>query len=94
MYLPAAGHGQGESNTEPYVCQMTVSGLSTGHDHAWLAMQDIFSLFHLDRSFKFISKTSNFYIPIVGWSMFMTGEASSCSAGCHGAEPAALHGCM
>ncbi|KAK9843662.1 hypothetical protein WJX81_001549 [Elliptochloris bilobata] len=35
---------------------------------------DIFSLFHLDRSFKFISKTSNFYIPIVGWSMFLTGH--------------------
>ena len=46
-------------------------------------MQDIFSLFHLDRSFKFISKTSNFYIPVVGWSMFMTGKSESCSAGCH-----------
>lgn len=41
-------------------------------------MQDIFSLFHLDRSFKFISKTSNFYIPIVGWSMFLTGESAPC----------------
>ena len=36
--------------------------------------QDIFSLFHLDRPFKFVSKTSNFYIPIVGWSMFLTGD--------------------
>lgn len=35
---------------------------------------DIFSLFHLDRPFKFISKASIFYIPIVGWSMFMTGH--------------------
>jgi 1-acyl-sn-glycerol-3-phosphate acyltransferase len=35
---------------------------------------DIFSLFHLDRPFKFVSKTSNFYIPIVGWSMFLTGH--------------------
>ena len=35
--------------------------------------QDIYSLFHLDRPFKFISKTSNFFIPIVGWSMFLTG---------------------
>ncbi|CAD7703020.1 unnamed protein product [Ostreobium quekettii] len=35
---------------------------------------DIFSLFHLNRSFKFISKSSIFYIPIVGWSMFLTGH--------------------
>jgi hypothetical protein len=35
--------------------------------------QDIYSLFHLQRPFKFISKTSNFMIPIVGWSMFLTG---------------------
>ena len=42
----------------------------------WLnlaARQDIYSLFHLDRPFKFISKTSNFFIPIIGWSMFLTG---------------------
>ena len=36
-------------------------------------VQDIYTLFHLSRPFKFISKTSNFLIPIVGWSMFMTG---------------------
>eukprot|EP00891_Asterochloris_glomerata_P006714 jgi/Astpho2/6714/Aster-06735 len=35
---------------------------------------DIFSLFHLSRSFKFVSKTSIFFIPIVGWSMFLTGH--------------------
>ena len=35
--------------------------------------QDIYTLFHLDRDFKFISKTSNFLIPIIGWSMFLTG---------------------
>eukprot|EP00879_Flechtneria_rotunda_P016294 GHRR01017048.1.p1 GENE.GHRR01017048.1~~GHRR01017048.1.p1 ORF type:complete len:166 (+),score=51.23 GHRR01017048.1:665-1162(+) len=35
---------------------------------------DIYSLFHLQRPFKFISKTSNFLIPIVGWSMFLTGH--------------------
>ncbi|CAL8469963.1 g9505 [Coccomyxa elongata] len=35
---------------------------------------DIFTLFHLDRPFKFVSKTSNFFIPIVGWSMFLTGH--------------------
>lgn len=35
---------------------------------------DIYSLFHLNRPFKFISKTSNFLIPIVGWSMFLTGH--------------------
>jgi 1-acyl-sn-glycerol-3-phosphate acyltransferase len=35
---------------------------------------DIFSLFHLMRSFKFVSKTSNFLIPVVGWSMFLTGH--------------------
>ncbi|KIZ06091.1 1-acyl-sn-glycerol-3-phosphate acyltransferase [Monoraphidium neglectum] len=36
------------------------------------SFMDIYSLFHLQRPFKFISKTSNFLIPIVGWSMFMT----------------------
>ena len=36
--------------------------------------QDIYTLFHLDRDFKFISKTSNFLIPIIGWSMFLTGH--------------------
>jgi 1-acyl-sn-glycerol-3-phosphate acyltransferase len=35
---------------------------------------DIYTLFHLDRPFKFISKTSNFLIPIIGWSMFLTGH--------------------
>ena len=35
--------------------------------------QDIYTLFHLHRDFKFISKTSNFLIPIIGWSMFLTG---------------------
>ena len=52
------------------------------HDEHRLALQDIFSLFHLDRSFKFISKTSNFYIPIVGWSMFMTGACAAWLAHC------------
>jgi 1-acyl-sn-glycerol-3-phosphate acyltransferase len=35
---------------------------------------DIYTLFHLQRDFKFISKTSNFFIPIIGWSMFLTGH--------------------
>jgi len=35
---------------------------------------DIFSLFTLRRPFKFVSKTSIFLIPIVGWSMFLTGH--------------------
>ena len=39
--------------------------------------QDIYSLFHLQRPFKFISKTSNFMIPIVGWSMFLTGAPAA-----------------
>jgi 1-acyl-sn-glycerol-3-phosphate acyltransferase len=38
------------------------------------SFMDIFSLFHLKRPFKFISKTSNFIIPIIGWSMFLTGH--------------------
>lgn len=38
------------------------------------SFMDIYSLFHLGRPFKFISKTSNFLIPIVGWSMFLTGH--------------------
>ncbi|GAQ90540.1 lysophosphatidic acid acyltransferase [Klebsormidium nitens] len=35
---------------------------------------DIFSLFRLWVPFKFVSKTSNFLLPIVGWSMFLTGH--------------------
>eukprot|EP00898_Chlorokybus_atmophyticus_P002088 jgi/Chlat1/2880/Chrsp195S08771 len=35
---------------------------------------DIYSLFRLWRPFKFISKTSNFLIPIIGWSMYLTGH--------------------
>lgn len=38
------------------------------------SFMDIYSLFYLGRPFKFISKTSNFLIPIVGWSMFLTGH--------------------
>ena len=41
-------------------------------------VQDIFTLFHLNRSFKFVSKTSNFLIPIIGWSMFLTGQSRCC----------------
>ena len=35
---------------------------------------DIFALFHLGRPFKFVSKTSNFLIPIIGWAMYLTGH--------------------
>ncbi|CAM6065575.1 unnamed protein product [Sphagnum tenellum] len=35
---------------------------------------DIYTLFQLGRPFKFISKTSNFLIPIIGWSMYLTGH--------------------
>ncbi|KAH7425636.1 hypothetical protein KP509_11G063600 [Ceratopteris richardii] len=35
---------------------------------------DIYTLFLLDRPFKFISKTSIFLIPIIGWSMYLTGH--------------------
>ncbi|XP_002961230.2 1-acyl-sn-glycerol-3-phosphate acyltransferase CHLREDRAFT_174358 [Selaginella moellendorffii] len=35
---------------------------------------DIFALFQLGRPFKFISKTSVFFIPIVGWAMYLTGH--------------------
>ncbi len=45
-------------------------------------VQDIFTLFHLNRPFKFVSKTSNFLIPIIGWSMFLTGQ-SRCSMHSH-----------
>ena len=38
------------------------------------SFMDIYSMFHLRRPFKFISKTSNFLIPVVGWSMFLTGH--------------------
>ena len=45
-----------------------------------VTVQDIFTLFHLNRSFKFVSKTSNFLIPIIGWSMFLTGKFWSTSS--------------
>ena len=51
-------------------------------------LQDIFTLFQLDRPFKFVSKTSNFLIPIVGWSMFLTGAAAAQSLQ-HSTEPTA-----
>ncbi|KAL3698716.1 hypothetical protein R1sor_012792 [Riccia sorocarpa] len=35
---------------------------------------DVYTLFLLGRPFKFISKTSNFLIPIIGWSMYLTGH--------------------
>lgn len=35
---------------------------------------DIYVLMLLGRSFKFISKTSIFLIPVIGWSMFLTGH--------------------
>jgi len=35
---------------------------------------DIFSLFRLHRPFKFVSKSSIFLFPIVGWSMYLTGH--------------------
>ena len=38
------------------------------------AGQDIYSLYHLHRSLKYISKLSNFLIPVIGWSMFLTGH--------------------
>eukprot|EP00798_Chlamydomonas_sp_ICE-L_P029541 gene29541-5889_t len=37
------------------------------------SFMDIYSLFHLGRPFKFISKASIFKIPIIGWAMYMTG---------------------
>jgi hypothetical protein len=52
-------------------------GLYPRAAHLLRGRQDIFSLFHLDRSFKFISKRSIFLYPIVGWSMFLTGAALS-----------------
>lgn len=38
------------------------------------SFMDIYSMFHLRRPFKFISKTSNFLIPVIGWSMYLTGH--------------------
>ena len=48
-----------------------------------LSAQDIYSLFHLNRPFKFISKSSIFMIPIVGWSMFLTGREGEDGLGGH-----------
>lgn len=63
-------------------CLLPPALCSQLHDQGTL--QDIFTLFQLDRPFKFVSKTSNFLIPIVGWSMFLTGQAplSLCRASC------------
>ena len=36
-------------------------------------LQDIFTLFHLGKDFKFVSKPEIFKIPFVGWSMWLTG---------------------
>lgn len=38
------------------------------------SFMDIFSLLHLDKDFKFVSKRSIFGIPFVGWSMWLTGH--------------------
>lgn len=35
---------------------------------------DIYTLFLLGRPFKFISKTSIFLVPIIGWAMYLTGH--------------------
>ena len=46
------------------------------HNQAALLVQDIFTLFHLGKDFKFVSKPEIFFIPIVGWSMYLTGMHS------------------
>jgi hypothetical protein len=48
--------------------------ISTVYKRSGCILQDIFTLFHLGKDFKFVSKTSIFLIPIVGWSMWLTGE--------------------
>ena len=58
-----------------------ISDLPAVHQHGFISFdcqppQDIYTLFHLHRDFKFISKTSNFLIPIIGWSMFLTGAST------------------
>lgn len=60
---------EGKANLpEPYESTVYVANHSS-----WL---DIFSLFALWRPFKFISKSSIFLIPIIGWAMFLTGHIS------------------
>ena len=53
----------------------SVQSLNQKTQKTHISSQDIFTLFHLNRSFKFVSKTSNFLIPIIGWSMFLTGTS-------------------
>lgn len=53
--------------------------------------QDIYTLFHLHRDFKFISKTSNFLIPIIGWSMFLTGAGHGWALGRAGSHAHEMH---
>lgn len=43
------------------------------HRRAWPRPQDITTLFHLNRDFKYISKWEVFMVPVIGWSMFLTG---------------------
>lgn len=57
----------------PLLPPLSLHTTHSRHCHFTPHIQDIYSLFHLQRPFKFISKTSNFLIPIVGWSMFLTG---------------------
>ena len=69
------------ASTAPFF-RVTVEGLENLPPNASPAVyvanhasfMDIFALFHLARAFKFVSKTSNFLIPVVGWSMFLTGH--------------------
>lgn len=84
LVLSYGGAGAGAMRTDTPVCMGSATCWGAhSHDlqtltctHAPMPMphaQDIYSLFHLNRPFKFISKTSNFLIPIIGWSMFLTG---------------------
>uniref|UniRef100_A0A7S4FK38 1-acyl-sn-glycerol-3-phosphate acyltransferase n=1 Tax=Eutreptiella gymnastica TaxID=73025 RepID=A0A7S4FK38_9EUGL len=50
-----------------------VAAMYVANHQSWL---DIFAMYSLNRSFKWVSKVSIFYIPITGWAMGLTGHVA------------------
>jgi hypothetical protein len=47
-------------------------------DPSFFALADIFAMYSLNRSFGWVSKSSIFYIWILGWAMSLTGHVQVC----------------
>eukprot|EP00667_Euglena_gracilis_P011913 EG_transcript_12195 len=50
-----------------------VAAMYVANHQSWL---DIFAMYSLNKSFKWVSKASIFYIPIIGWAMGLSGHVS------------------